>query len=1150
MPEVFDPIELESNRLQVQGRGLREGVFDPQELERSRLAGRAAVEKEAAFTRLPPEVGPLAALTEPEAQPGLFVRAMLKGGTFGLSEKLMPGPPLEALVSPDISFPAELMGEMAPITAISGIVRGSLRAAPRAIRWLEPGVVGMLYGGAREVAEGERDPRRVIAHGAKTGAAFQVLTVGLGAVAGLSNYIGSRVLARTGVRLPKEAIEKAVERSVAAPDETVIEALGYNFEALQPSQRELISKHFWEIARSEMEYRGFQNPDAIPQSDWIRVMKMTKGSRGAFREMQEAKAAAPAIGSEPAAAPKVRKARAPKGEKKGAEPVVTKPKTIFQEQSERDIPAGLMTTPEAKETVERIMIQSEVISAGRPPKFLQIEGAHLPGGPIAARTPLKDRAAPQDLWRYKDVKPSLRPPSTAWSAITEKAAAKDLKVSPEGRGWKITDGETITALTLDDVLHYIEVYPGGRGGPGAMGPVPEAIMPGQAPKLVWKQPTQLDLFPIPEEAKYLELQLEGRQFQDIGVLSYAVDPIWVGRAAGMAPEFERIVGTVDKFTDMKGVFMQKMRVWMKSTGVRRTTVERMWRTLASGKPIASDVQALTTAEMRVLDEMRQVYRQFLPFINEERAAMGLARVPEDIPYAPGIIDDSIQTLMKYSEQWGGGKASQALPPEFWKALQYNIPEDKFLSHVLERHGRVPYKQDIYSTFEAYISSVTKAMAAKEVLPFIKQLVKPGSPVPGNVKNYLEFMAKTEILGRPNKWDIYFQSNLQRIHRGIITNLEKVPKIGGKLAWRSAHTKLLKDGAVKDVVFHVPRLGWMIDPRPITRTVRAYKTLSYMSLIGMNFKTMMLNLSQPIIGPALLKGGVRRAWSDWFYGYGRATAEFLRPLARTLRGGTTYAAERATIIQKYENLGVLSMMEELYAPTGLYGAAKQKFVDFTFWNMRTSEFINRVSMYYTKTRNLKLVEKVFNQEAEQISRQFSNLINFRYGPAWRSRAMAENPLANLVGQYQTFTIKHLTLLGSMAKGLRNPDAIPKFYTAMERGRGVEYLEQMPMFERNALLRYTLSASAVASALSLFDIGFFQILGRSMVPGFGPALDLMVDSVKAVNTGDPREIDAAIRDLTNIIPLRRFGQQVGILEGFSPPTTAARPTRGGRSGRGGR
>jgi hypothetical protein len=1142
MAEVFDPFELERVRVELRAKGqeMRGEAFDPLELERSRLEGKTAREAFQAEERLPPEVGMLSALTEPEAQPGLFMRAMLKGATLGQSEKLMPGPALKQLAPPAVTGPAEMMGEFAPIMGISSLVRGGLKTAPRVIRWLEPGVVGMLYGSARELGEGERDPRKVIVHGAKTGAAFQVFSIGLGAIAGLTNYIGSRVLARTGAKLPKEALESAVERSIGAPDESVVEALGYNFEALTPSQRQMITKHSWEIARAEMEYRGFQNPDTIPTSDWFRMLKMGKGSRGAFQEM---KAAPPGVAPTPAPAAKVPRLRAPKGKKQETEQVVAKPKTIFAAMSEREIPGELMTTPEAKATVDKILLESQIIEATRPPKYMQVEGAHLPGGPLleGPRIPTSKLAAPKDLIR-KGVE--LKPPSMSWAVITEKAVAKNLKISPERGGWKIEDGETIWAQTLDDVVEYINIYPGGRGGPGAMGPVPPPpIMPGQAPKLVWEQPKQIDMFPMPEEAKYLTLQLEGRSFNEVGIIAYAVDPIWVGRAANMAPEFERIVGTVDKFVDIKGVFMQKMRVWMKRTGIRTAVKERMWRSLVTGKPIPADAPHMTTQEMSVLDEMRVAYRQFLDFINQERVKIGLAPVPGDMPYAPGMIDDSIQTLMRYSEEWGG-KGTQAIPPEFWKSLAYSIPEDKFLGHVLERHGRVPYKQDVYATFEAYISSVTKAMAARELLPFIKQLVAKGSPVPTNVKNYLEFMAKTELLGRPNKMDIYFQMNMQRMHKSLMKNIEKIPRVGEKLAWRHAHMKLLKNDAVTDVVFKVPRMGWMLTPRPVTRLVRAYKTLSYMSLIGMNFKTMLLNLSQPIIGPALMKGGPVRAWSDWFHGYGKATAEFLRPFTKGIPGTTKYAAERAAVIQKYENLGVLSMMEELYTPTGQFGALKQKFVDFTFWNMRTSEFLNRVSMYYGKTRNLKLVEKVFDEEARQISRQFSNLINFRYGGAWRSRAMAENPIANLAGQYQTFTIKHLTLLGSMAKGLKDPSTIPKFYLAMERGRGVEYLEAMPMFERTALLRYMLAASAVATGLSLFEIPFFQMLGRSLTPGFGPGIDAMIHGIKAINSGDPKQIDNVIRDLTNIIPLKRFGEQTGIIEGYQAPI---RPGRGGRGGR---
>jgi len=278
----------------------------------------------------------------------------------------------------------------------------------------------------------------------------------------------------------------------------------------------------------------------------------------------------------------------------------------------------------------------------------------------------------------------------------------------------------------------------------------------------------------------------------------------------------------------------------------------------------------------------------------------------------------------------------------------------------------------------------------------------------------------------------------------------------------------------------------------------------MSLIAGNIRTMVVNFTQPISALAKLEGLPHQTISDMTYGYMKAIPRLLRP----------------SYWEAFEKAGLLEDVEGILENPDVHIKYRLALKDMLFWNMKISEFMNRVSTAYAEARNKQRVGDIdelieirpdLKKQAELISKNLSDTINFKYGSLYRP-PWTLSPMGQMAYYLQSFTLKHAQLLYDMAKDLKI-ESLPKDFI-QDPGKTMKDLTTK---QRGALVRYLVLLSLVSSS-ALAALGMkrkWELLEVS--PSEAPVWRLFV----ALVTQDMGEL---ARVSKSFIPLRGAARRV--------------------------
>ncbi len=523
----------------------------------------------------------------------------------------------------------------------------------------------------------------------------------------------------------------------------------------------------------------------------------------------------------------------------------------------------------------------------------------------------------------------------------------------------------------------------------------------------------------------------------------------------------------------------KIRDWQRAVfkGLkRRERIEasrRIWQ-IADGTISAEELTKARPIEKEVAEKWRILAEEYAD-------KLGLPVEQRQEHYVSHIIEDLFRDILK---------SKHPFPEELASVMQFIHTKEVFDPFLQKRLGFPIVKEDFFLSASRYIIAAEKKLAYDEALSKIepyRNRTEGKSVLPGEVIDYIDIVVNSAFLRRPHPQDKIFKAGLEKV-------AEKLPPRKVKLSPEIAEK-------VGQSILEVPRT---VGSKPATTIISKAKELSYMSLIAGNIRTMVVNFTQPISALAKLEGLPHQTISDMTYGYMKAIPRLLRP----------------SYWEAFEKAGLLQDVEGILENPDVHIKYRLALKDMLFWNMKISEFMNRVSTAYAEARNKRRIGDIdelieirpdLKKQAEFISKNLSDTINFKYGSLYRP-PWTLSPMGQMAYYLQSFTLKHAQLLYDMAKDLK-VESLPKDFIN-DPGKTMKDLTTK---QRGALVRYLVLLSLVSSS-ALAALGMkrkWELLEVS--PSEAPVWRLFV----ALVTQDMGEL---ARVSKSFIPLRGAARRV--------------------------
>jgi len=392
----------------------------------------------------------------------------------------------------------------------------------------------------------------------------------------------------------------------------------------------------------------------------------------------------------------------------------------------------------------------------------------------------------------------------------------------------------------------------------------------------------------------------------------------------------------------------------------------------------------------------QVKKEWSELARDLKVRLGIESSLDDT-YITHLIDETGKLILDTIDKQMSSKNASDFPEEFAKVIDFVFPKEIFNRFNLPRKGFPFIKKDFIEATRAYLITVHKKLIfdpiIKQIRPWVLQL-RP--EVQAHVKDIINF----SILEKPKK----------DISVGVIKQLDKVLKdrmtkvFGTKMiALDEEQAKVIK--AINEELpteFEVPRMSVTINS--IQRFIAKVKLINYLALIAGSVKTLLVNLTQPLI---------------------LGVAKLQSPVPTRLKIVlTAYATMIPKIFNRevWRELGALEVLQETQKLLEL-GTKQQKIVekgmDFAFANMKWSEFVNRLVTsrmgaldkreafkrgWITQEELNKLVDFRFKRQLIKLDKEFSDLINYRYGKAYTAPIWL-SPIGRMSYHLNSFGLKY-------------------------------------------------------------------------------------------------------------------------------------------------
>lgn len=521
---------------------------------------------------------------------------------------------------------------------------------------------------------------------------------------------------------------------------------------------------------------------------------------------------------------------------------------------------------------------------------------------------------------------------------------------------------------------------------------------------------------------------------------------------------------------------------------------------------------LTKNEKIVADYMRKKFDEYIEKINEIRKKIGLEPIEKRKNYITHIVLDSFR-----NELITKANLVKEDTLNVGKILFHDIlplKEIKNPTLLLRKDVVFPIKKDAYKIFETYITLANKSIHFDEVLNNINFVMSTLNAAP-EVEKYIWNFVKRTIGYSSNTLDEFFNT----LNANIIKVLKNIDNALGSDIFSRRITE--KDYALpaedirelqlmgKQVIGFGERIAkdfvnkLFPTSKSFTNLVSRIKLLNYISFIGLNLKVLYYNLIyQPLIlAPSHLKGN---------------------PVINSIKIGKEMVKSLIKFfspdnVEKYKKIGVINDLQYLY-DTGIEKGGKLS--DFFLFNMKISEFINRVSVFefskksfYKTLLDNKISKEVIETQIDEIAKEFSHYINFRYD-IFEGVPLFQNPIGSFYSQYITFSIHSASIIFDDLKKIGNKNALKEFIEAVNQGRGAEYIIKYGSPERIALLKnFFMSTALFSGTLALSGINPIDIFGYNLDER---TKEKIKDTANYIFKGFiPNQVDYLIEYISNVI-----------------------------------
>ncbi len=490
-------------------------------------------------------------------------------------------------------------------------------------------------------------------------------------------------------------------------------------------------------------------------------------------------------------------------------------------------------------------------------------------------------------------------------------------------------------------------------------------------------------------------------------------------------------------------------------------------------------------ELSVATKIKQIFDNYADRLDAMRQAEGLTPINRRVNYITNLINEEVKSVI--------GREGSA--ENMNQLIFNNIPREVFDPFLLAREGKLPIQKDVWKALRAYTAITERKLTFDPVLKQIDANLKK-LPTNSGVKEYTKWFVN-HLLGRPSD-----------LETAMVNTTNRFLGLFGK---KNVSFPIALEEGVLEMEAEVSKLS----VNRISPIIGKVKLMNYLSFIGSNLRTMLVNLTQPVGLVANLPINPMTTLVNMVRGYAIATTKLFS------KNGWQEMADKG-IIQEFTNL-----METEFS-------ARSVLSDILMWNMRISEFVNRVASTYAGKITFQQMAKkagfdLAEQEAIALGKELSNIVNFKYGVGQIPRMFA-NPIGQLYYQYMTFVLKQGELLGNMASKLPKKNMIPDFVKAMEEGKGVDWLMTYESPERLAFLKYWLYVGVLATALQQTGFKIWDTFTKGFIPNQLEALPQLVEGIWEGNTdkiqtslGKMAAFPAISKGWKGLVPLRTQAQR---------------------------
>lgn len=592
---------------------------------------------------------------------------------------------------------------------------------------------------------------------------------------------------------------------------------------------------------------------------------------------------------------------------------------------------------------------------------------------------------------------------------------------------------------------------------------------------------------------------------DLGAMSYVLAPFYALGRMGK-PVYDNLGKMVhDSHVLQKQIehggegFIHSAR---KMVGTDFRSSERLTRAALG---VLKPNEVLTPAENAVVTQFNKFGQtEVIPLLNARRIAMGEAPLPNDYNYIMHLFPEIILTAGEYSK----GLAKQIAPFIKFKG------KDNLVDMPWGENSRIEIKANFWELANALYGWVGDEKAWRPTIEALKAQLKNESSA-SNQKYFRSLI--NHLDGKQVSPEI---AEISRFAQWVDFYIkEKFPK--------SSVTITGANG--KEFAVEVP--SFSIGGKTLKEAVMSMRTMDYLSHIGFNLRTILLNQTQSVTdGLARMPGNPLAASFNLLTGFLKGHAALFNRQKR----------------EDYWQKGILHNVEDIFSGTPLTAVTGTNWkniawgrdwflntvLDASFKGMKLQEIVNRVTVYEGRRLTTEQIARAggvpeailnssdFKAGVEELSALTTNTANFLYGKGYKSPFQRSElklpgtnqaiPLGELLMMYNTYAMNHLgnlELLRRQAKvfggqkdiavRMSQRNASPEF---------ANYLQHLEPANRYALLKAVVYEAALASMLSgmlglgslykqLFPTG---LVGLNPIP---PVIENIGKMIKNVTTLSP-------------------------------------------------